>query len=185
MNNVARNAAILAAPILFASPALAEDPPSGTLASTMEVYVFPTEGQDASQQSKDEASCFEWAVDNTGSDPFSLDKEAEANEELAAAEMEAAEATGQGAGARGALRGAAAGAIITEVTGGDASEGAAYGAAAGVVRGRRQARAAHEQATDAAEDKAEARETATAEDLENFKKAFSVCLEAKDYLVKY
>ena len=98
MNNGARNAAILAAPILSASPALAEDPPSGTLASTMEVYVFPTEGQDASQQSKDEASCFEWAVDNTGSDPFSLDKEAEANEELAAAEMEAAEATGQGNG---------------------------------------------------------------------------------------
>ena len=28
-------------------------------------------------------------------------------------------------------------------------------------------------------------EEATAEQLENFKKAFSVCLEAKDYLVKY
>jgi len=32
---------------------------------------------------------------------------------------------------------------------------------------------------------AEARQKATAEDLENFKKAFGVCLEAKDYMVKY
>lgn len=171
--------------ILFSVGAAAETTPSGTLASTMEVYVFPTEGQDAAQQSTDEASCFEWAVDNTGNDPFNLEKESEANEELAAAEMDAAEATGQGAGARGAVRGAAAGAIIAEVSKGDASEGAAYGAAAGVIRGRRQARAANEQATAQAEEQAEAREEATEEDLDNFKKAFSTCLEAKDYMVKF
>ena len=28
-------------------------------------------------------------------------------------------------------------------------------------------------------------QAATAEQIENFKKAFSVCLEAKDYLVKF
>lgn len=43
-----------------------------SLSSTMEVYVFPTEGQDASLQSKDEAECYEWAVGNAGSDPFEL-----------------------------------------------------------------------------------------------------------------
>ena len=42
-----------------------------SLSSTMEVYVFPTEGQDTSQQSKDEAECYEWAVGNAGVDPES------------------------------------------------------------------------------------------------------------------
>jgi hypothetical protein len=40
-----------------------------TLASTMEVYVFPKEGQNAEQQSKDEAECYEWAVGNTHGRP--------------------------------------------------------------------------------------------------------------------
>ena len=76
------------------------------------------------------------------------------------------------------------GALIGEVTGGDAGDSAKIGAAAGVVAGRRRARAAQAQATDQAEQQAEQRQEATAKDLENFKKAFSVCLEAKDYMVK-
>jgi hypothetical protein len=151
----------------------------------MEVFVFPTEGQDSGQQSKDEASCYDWATTNTGSDPFDLAKQAESDEELAAAEMQAAESTGQGSGARGAVRGAAAGAIVGEIVDDDASDGAKIGAAAGVIRGRRQGRAANQQATEQAEQNAQDRADANEEDLENFKKAFSVCLEAKDYMVKY
>ena len=172
--------------ILVSVSALSQDGPSGnSLASTMEVYVFPEEGQDASQQSQDEATCYEWAVENAGSDPFQLAKQEEANEEIADAEKAAAAQTGQGAGARGALRGAAAGAVIGEVTGGDAGESAAIGAAVVGVRGRRQGRQAQQQAVAQAEAQAEERAEATAEQLENFKKAFSVCLEAKEYLVKY
>ena len=156
-----------------------------SLSSTMEVFVFPKEGQDATQQSKDEASCYEWAVGNAGSDPFDLAKQKEADEQQAQAEQEAAKNVGQGAGARGAVRGAAAGAIIGEIANDDASEGAAWGAAAGAVRGRRTARAAQAEAQQQAAAQAEQREEATAEELENFKKAFSVCLEAKDYMVKY
>ena len=52
-----------------------------TLASTMEVYVFPQEGQPGDQQSKDEAACYEWAASNTGSDPFKLQKQSVAQEE--------------------------------------------------------------------------------------------------------
>lgn len=166
--------------------AFGQGQPSGkTLAATMEVFVFPTEGQEASQQSQDEAACYGWTSDNTGSDPFDLAKQEESDEQLADAQMQAAEATGQGAGARGALRGAAAGALIGEVTGGDAGDSAKIGAAAGVISGRRRARAAQAQATDQAEQQAEQRQEITAADLENFKKAFSVCLEAKDYMVKY
>ena len=171
--------------LLVACSANAQDQAAKTLGSTMEVFVFPTTGQDAGQQSVDEASCYDWAASNTGNDPFNLAKEAESDEELAAAEMQAAESTGQGAGARGALRGAAAGALISEVSHGDNSEGAAIGAAAGAIRGRRQASHAKAEATDHAEQNAEDREAENEGDLLNFKKAFSVCLEAKDYMVKY
>jgi len=164
---------------------VAEEQSANTLASTMEVFVFPTEGQDSGQQSKDEASCYDWATTNTGSDPFDLAEQAESDEELAAAEKQAAESTGRGAGARGAVRGAAAGAIIGEIVDDDASDGAKIGAAAGVIRGRRQGRAANEQATEQAAQNAQGREEANEEDLENFKNAFSVCLEAKNYMVKY
>ena len=156
-----------------------------SLASTMDVYVFPTEGQDAAQQSTDEASCYEWAVDNAGTDPFDLSKQEQADEQQAQAEQEAAKQAGKGSGARGAVRGAAAGALIGEIADDDASEGAAWGAAIGVVRGRRQGRAAQAEAQQGAAQQAEQREQATAEQLENFKKAFSVCLEAKKYMVKY
>jgi hypothetical protein len=156
-----------------------------SLGATMDVYVFPAKGQETSQQSMDEASCYEWAVSNTSSDPFELSKQEQANEERAQQEQAAAQNTGQGAGARGALRGAAAGALIGEIANDDAGEGAAWGAAAGAVHGRRSARRAQQQAQAQAAQQAEEREEATAEQLENFKKAFSVCLEAKEYMVKY
>jgi len=56
-----------------------------SLGSTMDVFIFPSEGQDSSQQSQDEAACYEWAVDNTGSDPFDLAKQADADEQQAQA----------------------------------------------------------------------------------------------------
>jgi hypothetical protein len=156
-----------------------------SLASTMEIYVFPAKGQKASKQSQDEAACYDWAVQNAGSDPFAIDKQKQANQQQAQAEQQAAQQTGQGSGARGAVRGAAAGALIGEIANDDASEGAAWGAAAGAVRGRRQGRQAQAQAQQQAAAQAEQREEVTEQDLENFKNAFSVCLEAKEYMVKY
>ena len=165
---------------------LGQSEPSGqTLAATMEVYAFPKEGQDASQQSQDEVACYEYATSSTGSDPFQLAKQEDTNEQLADAEMAAAEATPDRASGRQLVRGAAAGALIGEVTGGDAGDSAAIGAAAVAVRGRRQGRAAQQQAEQQAAQQAEYREESTAGDLDNFKKAFSVCLEAKEYLVKF
>ena len=156
-----------------------------SLSSTMDVFVFPKGGQDASQQSKDEIECYQWAVGNAGVDPFDLAKQKEADQQQAEAEQQAAKQTDQGAGARGAVRGAAAGALIGEIANDDASEGAAWGAAAGAIRGRRMGREAQAQAQQQTAAQAEQREQATAEQLANFKKAFSVCLEAKDYMVKY
>jgi len=156
-----------------------------SLGSTMDVFIFPAEGQDSSQQSQDEAACYEWAVGNTGTDPFELARQEDADAQQAQANQQAAQQAGAGSGARGAVRGAAAGALIGEIANDDASEGAAWGAAAGMVRGRRQGRAAQQQAQQQAATQAEQREDATEEQLANFKNAFSVCLEAKEYMVKY
>lgn len=156
-----------------------------TLASTLNVFVFPTEGQAASQQSKDEAECYSWATDNTGNDPFQLQKENEqvqAQSEQLVAETKSAT---QGAGAKGAVKGAAAGALIGEVTGGDAGDSAAIGAATVAIASRKRARAANQQAQQQAQQQQASSQKAMEEQVGNFKKAFSVCLEAKDYMVKY
>lgn len=172
------------------SYALAQAPvaaPSGqkTLAATMNVYAFPSKGQTPEQQSQDEAACYTYANQQTGTDPFALQKQAEAQaQQTEAAKQQAAQA-GAGAGAKGAVKGAAAGAVIGEVASDDAGKGAATGAAVGVVAGRRRAKKAEAQATAQVEQQGQQAQAATAEQLTNFKKAFGVCLEAKSYMVKY
>ena len=165
----------------------AEDqaPAQKSLSSAIEVYVFPTKGQDASQQSKDEAECYQWGVQNTGVDPFDLGKQAEQQQQQAAAAQQEVAQAGQGAGARGAVGGAAAGALIGEIASDDAGRGAAYGAAAGAIVARRRTRRAKAEASEQVEQQSQQAQQATAEQIENFKKAFSVCLEAKDYMAKY
>jgi hypothetical protein len=156
-----------------------------TLAATMSVHVFPAEGQAADQQSKDEAECYNWAVNNTGTDPFDLSKQAQQQQQQTEQQKEQAKQAGQGAGARGAVGGAAAGALVGEIVSDDAGKGAAYGAAAGLIAGRRSKKRAQEQATQQAEQQGQQAQAATAEQLTSFKKAFAVCLEAKDYMVKF
>lgn len=166
--------------------AAAQVPPEGkSLSATLEVYAFPKEGQKAEQQSKDEAACYDWAVSNSGSDPFNLQKKSEKDQEKAAEQMQAAQQATQGAGARGAVGGAAAGALIGEIASDDAGEGAAIGAAVGLVASRRQARRHSYEAQAQVVEESAAEQQATAEQVSNFKKAFSACLEGKDYLVKY
>ena len=184
MRQVTRNILWACVALAFPLGNLAQSQ-SQTLASTMDVYVFPAEDQESAQQSQDEAACYEWAVGSTGTDPFALAKQEDANQQQAQAEQQAAKQTGQGSGARGAVRGAAAGALIGEIANDDASKGAAYGAAAGAIRGRRKGAQAQQQAQAQAAGQAEQREEASEEQLVNFKNAFSVCLEAKDYMVKY
>jgi hypothetical protein len=169
-----------------------------SLAAMMDVYVFPEQGQDASQQSMEESSCYNWATQQTGTDPFDLQKQAEQIQqegEQAQAQADAskqqAQGAGAGAGAQGAVGGAAAGALVGAIAG-DAGKGAAIGATAGLIGGRRRGKQAQQQATaqaetqgDKAAEQTEQAAAATGDQIENFKKAFSVCLEAKDYMVKY
>jgi len=177
-------AATLAIALLASIPEL---PAQGqkTLAATMDVYVFPTEGQDPSTQSKDEAECYNWAVQNTGTDPWELSKQMDSAVQQAEQTKQQAAQAGKGAGAKGALGGAAAGALIGEIANDDAGKGAAYGAAAGLIAGRRRAKRGEKKASEQADQQVASTQQVTQESLENFKKAFSVCLEAKKYMVKY
>jgi hypothetical protein len=162
-------------------------PPAGgqkTLAATMNVQVFPSNGQAADQQSKEEAECYNWAVGNTGTDPFELSKQAQQQQQDAEKAKQQAQQAGKGAGAGGAVKGAAAGAVVGGITG-DAGKGAAIGAGAGVVAGRRKGKEAQKQASANVDQKAAQANQATQAQMDNFKKAFSACLEAKKYLVKF
>ena len=156
-----------------------------TLSSTMDVYVFPSDGQTAEQQSRDEAECYSWAVQNTGTDPFDLAKQAQQQQQEAEQAKQEAQNVGKGAGAGGAVKGAATGALIGEIVSDDPGKGAAYGAAAGMIRGRRRGQQAQQQAEAQADQQAQQAKQATEQQMGNFKKAFSVCLEAKEYMVKY
>jgi OmpA family protein len=147
-----------------------------TLAASIEVAVFPGQGQSAGVQSKDEADCYQWAVKDTGSDPFQLQKQAQANAQASAANAQST----QGSAVRGGARGAAGGALIGAIAG-DAGKGAAIGAATGAVVHRSRAKRAQSQN----EENIAAAQQATAQQMTNFKKAFSACLEAKKYVVKY
>jgi hypothetical protein len=155
-----------------------------SLAATMNVYVFPSKGQTPEQQNTDEATCYDWAEQNTGTDPFKLQQQSQAQKQQAQQDAAAASMAGTGAGAVGAVRGAAAGTLIGAIAG-DTGAGALYGAAAGLLIGHRRHRMAEEQAEAQVQQSSAQAQQATAEELANFKKAFSVCLEAKDYMVKY
>lgn len=134
------------------------------------VYVFPANGQTTSQQSTDETACYQWAVQQSGVDPLNPPK----------VEAQQVEQGPDGSAVRGAARGAAGGAAIGAIAG-DAGEGAAIGAIVGGLRGRRASKQAKAQQQAANNNAAAAY---SADMINNFKKAYSACLEGKGYTVK-
>lgn len=151
----------------------------------MEVYVFPSKGQSSSQQSRDESACYTWAVQNTGTDPFQLQKEQQRQQQQTAEKKQQIADAGKGAGAKGAVGGAAAGALIGAIAHESVGAYAAWGALAGAVVTRRRTYEKQVQATQQVQQQSQQQAQATQQEIGNFKKAFSVGLEAKDYLVKY
>ncbi len=151
-------------------------------------FVFPKNGQSAEQQQQDEYSCHTWAVGQTGVDPT------KPQTAVATVPSETSGTVPQGAqpgsGIRSAIGGAAAGAIIAEIGDNDVSNGAARGAAVGAIAGRRHSRRAAAQAAEQqAEEQAVIQQQASQaqqlsnEQLANYNKARSVCLDAKGYSV--
>ena len=83
----ARLVILLMSCLVTVSAALAQ---AASLSATMDVHVFPSQGQDEVQQSMDEAECYNWAAERTGTDPFELSRQAD--EQLAASEQAMAQA---------------------------------------------------------------------------------------------
>jgi hypothetical protein len=160
-------------------------PPTGqkSLAATLSVYAFPGGGQSATQQAQDETECYGWAEKETGNDPFQLSKQAAEQQQQAAQQQQQAQQASAGAGAKGALGGAAGGAIIGAIAG-NAGKGAAIGAGVGGVANYARGQSKSQQAQAQAQ-QSHAAAKMTAAQMTDFKKAFSACLEAKKYTVKF
>lgn len=78
-----------------------------------------------------------------------------------------------------------AGALIGEIGGHSVSSYAGWGAAAGAVIARRRTREKQAETSVEQQQYSQQQQQATQGQITNFKKAFSVCLEAKNYMVKY
>jgi hypothetical protein len=181
---IIRVLSISAVTLLLAVTAQAQTGGQPSLSSTLEVYVFPAEGQSAQQQSKDEAACYQWAVDTSGADPFDAEKQQAADAAQTQAQQQQAGQVATGSGARGAVRGAAGGALIGAIAG-DVGKGAAIGAGVGLLTGRARGNAAQYQAEQQVQYQGQQAQQHSQDQIDNFRKAFSACLEAKDYIVKY
>ena len=143
---------------------------STSIASSLELYVFPGENQSKEQQDADEVACFKWAKEQTGYDPMNPTQ-------VQAAEVDK---SADGSAVRGAARGAAAGAAIGAIAG-DTGEGAAIGAVVGGIRGRRAKKYGDQVQQQQLISDAQAQQDKM---LDDYKRAFSVCMEAKGYTVK-
>ncbi len=158
------------------------------------LFAYPKDKQSADQQLKDESECYGSAQERTGVDPQAPPPAAKSAEQKAA-EQKAAAANApkvRGGRVRGAAGGAAAGAAIGGVANDDAGQGAATGAVvgsmAGAARQRRANRAVQKKAaeqTGQAQQQQEAQAKAQyQEKLNTFKRAYTACMEARNYSVQ-
>ena len=183
-----------------------------SFAEAADIFVFGKSSQTPEQQQTDEHECMQFAQQRTGTNPFTFQQDTQEGvaEAQAAAETNAAPPPEQveaqkvkGARAAGAARGAVGGAAIGAIAG-DTGDGAVIGAVAGTMRGgrkQRQANAAAKKQAAAANQQAQQQyEAAKADSVEaasdavlaeaevtkkNFKNAFAVCMQAKDYEVRF
>jgi hypothetical protein len=145
-----------------------------SLASSLGLVVYPSSGQAAADQTKDESECYGWAKQTTGVDP--------ANPMAGVQQQQAAATQGGGVAAGGgAVKGAAAGALIGNIADEDAGEYALAGAALGSIRG---ARKANKQSVEAQNQATSQNQAVAADRVQLFKNAFGACMEGRKYTVK-
>lgn len=135
------------------------------------VIIYPSQGQNSEQQSRDEYECYSWAKNQVGFDPM--------NPPVAMATVPAPTPQPQsGAGViRGGARGALLGVTVGAITG-DAGEGAAAGAAAGALAGGMRKR---DQQTQSYQQPVHV-DTSGLRD--GYNRANAACLEGRGYSVK-
>jgi hypothetical protein len=172
---MARWMAVLAMASLMVVPQAAPAGPPSLSANPGKHVIFPAKGQAPEQQKIDESAAYDWAVRQTGWDPYqAYDKLVQQGY----AESEKADAARGGAvkgAAGGALLGVAIGAIA-----GDAGKGAAIGAAAGGLTGGARSHRARKSAGSAAD----AAVAAYKQQFSVLDRNFMAAMEGKGYTVK-
>ncbi len=157
--------------LFLGSFAVAQTPAKSTsISNGLGLYVFPTKDQTKATQEADEAFCYKWAQEQTGIDPLNPTK-------VEAAQVDR---SADGTALIGSAGGAAAGAAIGAIAG-DTGKGAAIGAVVGGLRGRRAKVVGDEKQQQQSNAQAAAQEQAA---MDNYKKAFTACMEGKGYTVK-
>ena len=156
--------------VVVAQAPPATQPATKTMSQSLGLVVFPAKGQTAEVQNKDEGDCYNWAKQQTGYDPVAPPPAP------TAAPVQAQ----KGGAVKGAARGAAGGAAIGAIAG-DTGEGAAIGATVGAVKGRK----AQKQQAAAAQQQSQQQAAAAGQaQTDQYKKAFSACMEGKGYTIK-
>lgn len=143
---------------------------TASLNKALGIYVFPAKEQTPDKQATEEQSCYTWAVSNSGVDPLNMTP----------TKPESVATGPDGSAVKGAAKGAVAGVAIGAIAG-DAGTGAAIGAAAGGMKGAKGGKQKQAQKEQKAKQDAAAADKAK---VDNFKKAYSACLEGKGYSVK-
>ncbi|MGI9538093.1 MAG: glycine zipper family protein [Desulfocapsaceae bacterium] len=137
---------------------------------SQDFYVYPRAGQDSQAMEKDKYECYQWARQQTGFDP---------NQGPSSYPSQGDPYARSGEIARGAARGAVGGAVVGGIAG-DAGKGAAIGAASGGMIGgvRRRDRIRSNQSTQQQHQQNYEHNRST------YNRAYSACLDARDYSVK-
>jgi hypothetical protein len=138
-------------------------------------FVYPSRGQSSAQQKNDEASCYSWAVQQTGFDPANPPPS-----QAPPAKETTATGVTPGAGVKGAVVGAAGGAGIGAI-GGNAGTGAAAGAVGGAIIARSRSRRQNAAQAQAGQ---QAQQAAQQQQVAGFGRARGACLEGRGYTVK-
>lgn len=154
---------------------------SGSLSASADLYIYPKNGQDDELQRRDRYECHVWAAQQTGFDPSSYQAPtpvahghppSHRNHEFGADPITGA--------AGGAAMGAVGGAIA-----GNAGKGAAIGAGVGALLGAFRTlehdshKPSYQKQRQAAAQQAEIENAR-----QDYNRAISACLEARDYTVK-
>ena len=134
-----------------------------------DLMIYPKGGQSPEQQEKDKFECYGWAKNESGFDPMAPPTATKPPPQPGAP---------KGGVVRGAVRGAALGAIID-----DSSEGARKGARAGAAIGGMRRRDQKREQAVAQQQWEQEQQQIYAEKRNRYNRAYSVCLEARDYSV--
>jgi len=139
-----------------------------------ELIVYPNNNQSEEQMEKDKFECYTWAKKETGFDPM-------------ATPTASTPPPQQQAPQGGVVKGAARGAVVGTATGaiaGDTGKGAAIGASSGALVGGMRRRDQRKQQQHAQNQWAQQESAQYNENRNRYNRAYSACLEGKNYSVK-